>query len=66
MALVIENKEAQELIEKIAASTGESHEEVVIRALRDRLSFVETRPKHRATVEELEEIVRKFQQLPGA
>jgi antitoxin VapB len=64
MGLSVNNPEALELASALAARTGESVDEAVVRALRERLERTPELPRRRATLEELLEIGRRCAALP--
>ncbi|MEO7145579.1 MAG: type II toxin-antitoxin system VapB family antitoxin [Bryobacteraceae bacterium] len=64
MAFNIKNPRADRLARQLAAKTGESLTEAVIRALSERLERVETRQKRRPLADELDEIAVRCASLP--
>ena len=64
MALSIKNPEADELARKLAAATGESLTEAVLRALRERLARQAGRRGPMRLTDDLLEIGRRCASLP--
>lgn len=64
MAFSIKNDEADRLARQLAAITGESLTDAVVRALRERLSRQQSPAKRRKAGTELAKIAGKFSRLP--
>ena len=63
MAFSIKNDEADRLARQLAAVTGESLTEAVVRSLRERLHRQQSSPKRNRTGTELAEIAQHFGKL---
>jgi antitoxin VapB len=64
MALTIRNREAEELAADLAALTGESKTETVIKALQERLATVKRQQRKRPILDRLDEIAKHCASLP--
>jgi antitoxin VapB len=64
MALNIRNPEAEKLAAELAALTGESKTETVMKALKDRLETVKRQQRKRHILERLDEIALHCASLP--
>jgi len=64
MALNIRNQEAERLAAELAARTGETKTEAVLKALRDRLARVRRQRPKRRLADELDGIARRCASLP--
>lgn len=64
MPFSIKNPEADRLVRKLAATTGESLTEAVVVALQERLERLGARRKGRSLADELDEIVKRCAALP--
>ena len=65
MAFSIKNDEADRLARQLAAITGESLTEAVVRALRERLGRQQLSAKRSRPGTDLAKIARKFRKLPA-
>jgi antitoxin VapB len=64
MPLSVNHPEADELARALAARTGETVDEAVVKALRERLERTPEQRRRRATKEELMAIARRCAALP--
>jgi len=64
MAISIKSLEAERLAREIAAKTGESLTEAIHRALAERLERLQRQRKNQARLSQLEDILRRVDQLP--
>ncbi len=64
MALNIRNPEAEELASDLAALTGETKTEAVVKALRQRLELVRSQRRKSGLTERLDEIAKHCASLP--
>ena len=65
MPLSIKNKEAERLARQVAKETGESLTEAIEHALAERLQRLQQKRRRRLLTENLEDILRRVDRLPG-
>lgn len=64
MALSIKNPEAEELVRRLAAKTGESITEAIHRSVEERLQRIEGRHRPFGLADQLDEIAKRCAALP--